>query len=217
MPLPKRIQSTRAPLAGTAGGGPAAGGSSPTSLGLHMQKQAQTEWCWAAVSVSVSLFFDSASGWTQCKLVEAEKNQPTCCQDGSSDPCNKPHSLDDPLRRTGNLLNFTSGAFGFEDTAKEIVNRQAPLGCRVRWDSLTGHFVVIDGISDQGGIQSVDVQDPDPLYASATHLYNDFANHYRGIGTWSHSYTTQGASAAGGMGPFKHAIARRPSRHSVTN
>jgi hypothetical protein len=54
---------------------------------FSMPTQLQTQRCWAACSVSVSLFYDSASGWTQCSVVNAELGQTTCCQNGSTSQC----------------------------------------------------------------------------------------------------------------------------------
>src|SRR5579863_7669733 len=53
-------------------------------LGLPEQHQQQTEWCWSATSTSISHFYNAASTWTQCSLVNNAFNQTTCCQNGSS-------------------------------------------------------------------------------------------------------------------------------------
>ena len=213
MALPKFIQSSRrsltpsgavgTPLAAAAAGG----GAPPQSLGFAIEKQEQTLWCWAAVSVSVARFFDKKTTWKQC-LVAAKETGGTCCANGSSTVCNKAYFLELALQRTDTFRDIAPRAFDFDEVVTEIAGR-TPLGCRVRWDALTAHFVVIDGIAEVDGKQQVDIKDP--LYGSATYLYDEFANRYRGIGTWTHSYQTQAPSTAAG-GPSPSAVTAPASR-----
>jgi hypothetical protein len=79
------------------------------NLNLNMQSQLQSEWCWSAVAVSVSHFYNSASSWIQCDVVNQEFGQTTCCQNGATRQRNQPWYLDATLRRTGNLDHVSSG------------------------------------------------------------------------------------------------------------
>jgi Papain-like cysteine protease AvrRpt2 len=218
MTLPLFIQETRTALRRSpariqeAVARAAAAGGTHDTLHFGIEKQLQTLWCWAAVSTSVIRFFDPATTWTQCRVAEAEMRAP-CCVDGGTANCNRVHFLERALTRTGTLLDFTDRAFDFGEVRAEISSRRAPLGCRIGWRGGSGHFVVIDGLSETAGKEEVDVKDPDPLYASSTHLYDEFANRYRGSGTWTHSYQTERATALGGTAA---AAPRTPGRRVRT-
>jgi hypothetical protein len=67
------------------------------NLNFAMQTQLQSEWCWAATSSSVSHFYDLASTFTQCSIVNNQQNQMTCCADGSTPQCNTPWYLNQAL------------------------------------------------------------------------------------------------------------------------
>src|SRR5437762_816700 len=72
-------------------------------LSFQMQPQDQTFWCWSALTVSVSRFFNAASAWTQCTLVNDQFGQTTCCVDGRTPACNQGWYPELSLPRTGNL------------------------------------------------------------------------------------------------------------------
>ncbi len=194
--FPPTPPPTRSPAAagGAAGGtGGAAGGAAAPALGwttitgFVMQSQEQQNWCWAAVACSTAELFGQLT-WTQCKLVEAELDEDTCCQDGSTDECDKPWYLDDALRRTGNLEAFTSGATAFASVRDEV-DAGLPLGVRIRWEDGGGHFVALDGYLD-GDDPQVQVRDPwDGLHQFD---YEEFRDRYDGNGEWTHSYRTKG-------------------------
>lgn len=38
---------------------------------FSMQHQQQSNWCWAATATSVALFYQPASGWTQCQVASS--------------------------------------------------------------------------------------------------------------------------------------------------
>src|SRR5690348_16501276 len=101
MPLPDFFQNTRQAIALSHAALAMGGAPAPQpgkSLVFAMQHQKQSEWCWAAVSVSVSKFYNPASGFTQCKVVNAELRQTTCCQNGSTAKCDLPYFLDKALQ-----------------------------------------------------------------------------------------------------------------------
>jgi len=157
-------------------------------LAFTMQAQLQTQWCWAANSVSVSLFYDSASGWTQCAVVNAELGQSTCCQNGSTSQCNQPWYLDLALTRTGNLASWSGGTATIAQVRAEI-RRGRPLGARIGWSGGGGHFVMIAGYRSCDPDQYIDVRDP--IYGSSDIPLATFTSSYQGTGSWTHTYYTE--------------------------
>jgi hypothetical protein len=156
-------------------------------LSLTMQAQLQSQWCWAACSVSVSLFYDTASGWTQCSLVNAELGQSTCCQNGSTSQCNQPWYLDRALTRTGNLTSWSGGTATIAQIRSEIRGGR-PLGARIGWSGGGGHFVMIAGYRSCDPDSYIDVRDP--IYGSSDIALATFTSSYQGTGSWTHTYYT---------------------------
>src|SRR6266513_228265 len=76
-------------------------------LTFAMQAQTQSNWCWAATSTSVSLYYWSRSGWTQCRVANAELGLAGCCMDPVPGQCNVPWFLDRALTRTNNFVSIT--------------------------------------------------------------------------------------------------------------
>ena len=173
------VASTRVSLS-------APGGATSSNLGFSMQTQLQSNWCWAAVSVSTSKYYLSTSKWTQCKVVNAELTQTSCCKDGSTAACDKPWYLDRALGRTGNLNVVTSGTIAFSVIQTEV-NAKRPVATRIGWSGGGGHFVVIDGYNST--TQSISVRDP--FYGSSTYTLTAFTTKYRQTGSWTHTYKTQ--------------------------
>lgn len=224
MALPKFISDTRQPMISVGDGKLAAAKKKPkpkpappppVKLPFTIEKQTQTQWCWAAVSVSIARFYQASTAWTQCSLVNAERGLSDCCgASGAGEPCNEPYYLDLSLERTGNLRDYLDRAFDGSEVRAELRGK-APLGCRIAWDAVNGHFVVLDGFADVDGVLHVDVEDPDPLYASSTYTFDSFVGSYRETGFWSHSYPTKRVSAGGGTSPLKLRKRSRPA--SVSN
>lgn len=161
------------------------------NLNLNMQQQIQSEWCWSAVAVSVSHFYNSASAWVQCDVVNQELGQTSCCQNGASSQCNQPWYLDAALRRTANLNYVSSGSLPFSQVASEV-GRQNPLGARIGWAGGGGHFVAISSYDDSDPAnQFVYVSDPDPGTGSSWVSYNTLVNGYQGSGSWTDCYFTR--------------------------
>jgi hypothetical protein len=198
MPLPAILTLHARPMGGLAPSsapllpspGPAGGALPDQSNGLAftMQAQAQSNWCWAAVAVSVSLFHNAASSWVQCRLVEAELGQTTCCRNGSSGVCNVPWYLDRALTRTANFVRIGAGIISFRDIIA-LVNGGEPLGVRIGWSGGGGHFVAVVGYAVAAGVEYVDVEDP--FFGSSTQTFVDFQTRYQSTGAWTHSYWTQ--------------------------
>ena len=165
---------------------------SSNTITFTMYHQQQTEWCWAAVSVSVSHFYNAASNFTQCGLVNVELNQQECCHNGSTPGCNQPYYLDRALQRTGNLRAAQATRVSFQNLTEEIENH-TPLGCRIGWVGGGGHFVMLHGYSTKQNGPSVEtwVEVADPWYGPSDLLFDKFATSYQGNGTWTHSYFTK--------------------------
>ncbi len=107
-----------------------------------MQNQEQNQWCWAAVAVSVNWYYDSHSNWTQCIMANFEFDQTTCCKDGSTTACNRPHYLSTAMYDTGNLADGSpiSGAASYDSITNEINNCQ-PVGMAFSWEKTVDHSV----------------------------------------------------------------------------
>lgn len=157
-------------------------------LEFTMQFQQQTQWCWAALSVSVSRYYTPWSGWTQCEMVNQEKGQSTCCQDGSASECNQPHVLDAPLDRAGVLNVMHLGTVAY-DAIRDEIDAGRPVAWRIGWSGGGGHFAVIEGYQ-RFGAQWVAVDDP--WYGSSdAALFTLTSGGYQGSGTWTHTYFTR--------------------------
>jgi hypothetical protein len=156
-------------------------------LTFAMQAQLQSQWCWAANSTSVSHYYDSASPWTQCSVVNAELNQATCCVDGSTSQCNQPWYLDLALTRTGNLASFAGGTATLAQIQTEILKGR-PVGARIGWSGGGGHFVMIAGYRCDA-VGYFDIRDP--IYGSSDVAVATFTTSYQGSGSWTHTYYTE--------------------------
>lgn len=159
------------------------------ALAFTMQHQTQTNWCWAAVSTSVNKFYHPSSTWTQCKVVNAELGQSTCCNNGGTSACNQPWYLNNALQRVGDLKSWQAGSVAYSTVVAEV-NGSRPLGVRIGWSGGGGHFVVLYAYQTVGGTQQW-VTVGDPWYGDSTLLYNTFRTAYQGSGSWTHTYFTQ--------------------------
>ena len=155
-----------------------------------MQQQQQTQWCWAATATSVALFYNAASTWTQCTVVNAELGRTDCCTNPASGDCNKPWTLSTTLTRVGHLASFTTGSTSFADVRTEIDNGR-PLGARISWSGGGAHFSVIACYTWNSllGLESVQIEDS--FYGTSVWDYDVFCTAYQGSGSWANSYRTQ--------------------------
>ena len=177
-PLPRSLRLKA--LAAGAGGAP----TCTNPISFTMQPQQQTEWCWAAVSTSINLYFNPASGQTQCAVANVAMNQSTCCQDGSSAQCNQPWFLDQALQIVGNLNAWSPGKAALA-TVKAEINGCRPFCLRIAWNGGGGHFVTVYGYSWWG------INIADPWYGTSAVPYATFPSTYQGGGTWTDNYTTK--------------------------
>jgi hypothetical protein len=156
-------------------------------LSFTMEAQLQSQWCWAANATSVSHYYDSASPWTQCTVVNAELGQTTCCVDGSTPQCNQPWYLDLALTRTGNLASWTAGTATMAQVQSEILDGR-PVGARIGWSGGGGHFVMIAGYRC-AAVGYFDIRDP--IWGSTDVAVATFTTSYQGSGSWTHTYYTE--------------------------
>ena len=157
-----------------------------------MQPQPQSQWCWAATSTSTSLFYNPASTWTQCTVVNAELGQSTCCTDGSTSACNQSWNLDKALDRTQNLRSWNGGVA----TPTQVDNELAagnPVGVRIGWSGGGGHFMVLSAY--QSALNRVEVRDP--IYGTTVYDYETFRDAYQGSGSWTYTYYLKSAPGDG--------------------
>lgn len=155
-------------------------------LAFTIEPQEQSNWCWTACAASVSRFYDSASAWLQCQIVDAELGQSTCCSDGGLPTCNQPWYFDRALERTGNYGGMQGGAAAQAVVQAEIAAKRV-VGARVGWQGGGGHFVVIAGCSS-GLDEQLEVHDP--IYGRTEISRLDFERSYQGTGSWTDTYQT---------------------------
>ncbi|MEV0648000.1 papain-like cysteine protease family protein [Phytomonospora sp. NPDC050363] len=157
-------------------------------LAFAEQHQQQTQWCWAATTVSINAYYDPATAWTQCKLVNEEYELDNCCgAAGSGTACNRPWYPDLALRRTGNLNQYLNRALSLVEVGAEM-NKSAPFGVGTYWAGGGGHAVVVRGRFVSNGVEYVSVADPWDGDSDVT--YDNFLNRYKDSGTWRTTYTT---------------------------
>jgi hypothetical protein len=193
MPAPKIFQTRQLvlPQVSARAIAPPAGGSvSSRQLGFTMEQQQQTNWCWAAVSTSVSHYYQATSSWHQCSLANHELGQTSCCQDGSSSACDQPHYLERGLSAVRHDGGNSSGPLSFSQVRSEI-DAGRPVGCFIRWGSqAVGHFVVIEGYRQQGGIIRLNIEDS--YYGASDYDFDDFRDRYQNAGgSWQWTYFTR--------------------------
>jgi hypothetical protein len=160
---------------------------SSKELPFDMEPQTQSNWCWAATATSVSHFYWLQSTWTQCRVTNDELGRSDCCNSTVPSLCNVPWYLDKALTRTGNFVSVM-GQATFQQVRDEI-DAGRPVGARIGWSGGGGHFMVIYGYSLVSGVEYFDIDDP--IYGKSHLAVSDFASHYQGSGTWTHTYFTK--------------------------
>lgn len=163
------------------------------NITFEVQHQQQTNWCWSATTVSVECFYNPASAWTQCLLVQRAFNRGDCCTAGVS-PCNFGWYPDQALQILNHLNVFSAGSIS-PDAIDGEMGQKRPVSVRVGWAGGGGHNLALRGrytLWDQN-TQSYPnwVSASDPWYGDSEVLYNTFLNSYQGSGTWTHTYTTK--------------------------
>jgi len=153
-----------------------------------MQHQVNSNWCWAATSTSISLYYDPASGWTQCKVACFALPRPDCCAAPTPSACNVSFYLNQALTVTGNFVNMVNNPLPIAQIETEI-NAYRVIGVRIGWFGGGGHFIAIYGFDDSTGSDYVYADDP--IYGKSYQLLSNFTNNYQSAGQWTHSYFTK--------------------------
>ena len=158
-------------------------------LPLLMQQQAQTNWCWAAVAASVGDYLKAqnpSGSLTQCEIVNAALSQPSCCDDGSTDECNRDYYLETALELIGHLNTAPYLGTASFDSIRTLTSPpyNLPIGVRVS-NGANGHFLLIVGFNDENGNQWVRIADP--CYGPGTYDINEFTSGYQGA-VWTETY-----------------------------
>lgn len=159
------------------------------SLVFTLQTQLQTNWCWVANAASISLFYNPASGFTQCKVACETLGRADCCNSKVPSGCNIPYLLDEALSITDNLKQFIQKPIPLTEIITEI-DHQWIVGVRIGWRSGGGHFVSIYGYNNLGANSFVYVADP--IYGRSYMALIDFTENYLNDGNWTHTYLTKG-------------------------
>ena len=157
-----------------------------TIFGLFftMQAQEQAMWCWAATATSLSHFYDPASPWKQCDVVNRILSSTTCCQNGNSTGCNQPTFLKPVLDLTANFAGSAGGAAS-EETLLSELKAGRPVAVRMYSPSRGGHFIVVCGC----GAGTVMVKDP---WDGPTCVpYDAFRDQYMGTHSWHTTFFTK--------------------------
>lgn len=158
-------------------------------LNFTMQAQLQDNWCWAANAASISLFYDTASTWTQCGVACITLNRADCCLPTNPNPCNEAWYLEQALTTTGNFsAPLIYNPLAQNDIIKQI-DQGLVIGVRIGWSGGGGHFVSIYGYDNTPSGFFVHVGDP--IYGNSTINLNIFITNYQGSGSWTHSYLTK--------------------------
>jgi Papain-like cysteine protease AvrRpt2 len=160
-------------------------GWSAVVLNFTIQQQEEDNWCWAACGASTGLFFQSASGWTQCAVANGELGRADCCATPVPNPCNVYGYLDQALAVVGHF-DHMDGTQEPEAVVFTEICAGRPLGVRIAWSGGGAHFVMCIG-DDNAGTVTV----ADPFYGTSTIPFGTLQSGYQGSGTWTHSYFTQ--------------------------
>jgi hypothetical protein len=158
-------------------------------LELKEQPQQESNWCWSATTVSITIYYDPASPWTQCTLVNKAFNQTTCCQNGSSNNCNQPWYGDQALSITGHLNSATGGSLSLSAVMQQMRDSR-PISIAIYWNGGGGHNPAIDGFDATDPTAPV-IEIEDPIFGHSTQDFNSFPTTYQGGAKWGNSFLTK--------------------------
>lgn len=158
-------------------------------LGLNEQHQLQSEWCWSATTCSITAYYNPGSTWTQCTLVNTDRNQTTCCINGSSNACNQPGYPDQALTTTGHLSSTAMNKPALQTLVNQLDSGH-PVSINIQWNGGGGHNPATDGYDNRDtAAPTIDIQDP--IYGPSTQDFNSFPGSYQGGASWYESYFTK--------------------------
>lgn len=154
----------------------------------NAQLQSQNMWCWSACSVNIARFYNPNTAHTQCAQANAQFNQNTCCDNGSSASCNQGAWPTNALTRMGHLREELMRAMTPVEVAAELAKSQ-PVGVDTHWRFGGGHIVVIRGRWESNGTEWLRIHDPWDGFVDVA--FNTFRDNYTAAGgVWSRSYRT---------------------------
>ncbi|MFE7332707.1 papain-like cysteine protease family protein [Streptomyces sp. NPDC057565] len=170
---------------------------SSDEIQFTMQHQEQDFWCWTATASSVADYYDTTNAHPQCFLVEWAFQNPTCCESGETDECNRTFAVDLALIKVGHYSTSQAGALGFRDIVAEVTRRR-PVVVRILWPAGNKHAVAVTGyieIPPPDGFhfpfQYLTVRDS--VYGTSYVHYDWFCSDYQGLGgTWAYTFFTKG-------------------------
>lgn len=145
-----------------------AGGKSESLIDVQLIAQEQGQWCWAATgAMTMGFAGGDTSTFTQCAQADKAFSQTSCCDDGATSNCNKPHkpryeqwgfSATKVYEESGVALSWTE--------LKGLIDAKKPVAFLWRWRIGGGHYMVAVGYYEDATtmppIRMVLINDPWP-------------------------------------------------------
>jgi len=161
-------------------------------LNFDMDSQMEGFWCWAAVAKGVSDFYNRGSEFTQCSIAQQVLNVPNCCP--QVEACNQTEDLKTALMVTGNFVQ-KKRKISWAKLENELINGRV-VAARIQFRSGAGHFIVLYGTSENGGVRYVSVNDPAVGVGYLLPTLGELRTNYRQDtngepGKWTNTYLTQ--------------------------
>ena len=152
--------------------------------------QEQSNWCWCAVTLAVHRHYQpSDTTTTQCRVADRVLQRDDACRAPSDPQVNVTYYLERALGAFGHLRGE---ALPHPLTTPQVaheLHHDAPVGARIGWPGGGGHFVVIDGLLDDGERTRVALDDP--IFGPSEMDLRSCLAAYHGSGRWTHSYRTR--------------------------
>ncbi len=140
------------------------------TLDIPTQPQMASNWCWDASQKMILDFLGTAVPHSECVGANNEFSRTDCCNADSSgntpSACNNGGWPQIPTSGTG-IYDYTdtqtsNAALPYSTIQSRIYCAKQPIGFSWHWPSGGGHYMVITGYMTVGGIQYVNVNDPEP-------------------------------------------------------
>ena len=150
--------------------------------------QQQSNWCWCAVALGVHQHYQASDTTTQCQAADRILQRDDACDTPANPQVNVPYYLERALAAFGHLRGEALPQPLTPPQIAQELGRDAPIGTRIGWPGGGGHFVVIDGLLDDGERTRVAIDDP--LFGPTEMDLRSCLAAYHGSGRWTHSYLT---------------------------
>jgi len=162
-------------------------------LDVTTQPQQQMAWCWAAVGTFCALYFDSKSGWTQCKIVNdcLTLTETDCCGKAAASPkCDKTFYLENSKEQGSFVLTkiangYQDSCISYSDLIKNI-DADLPIAFRIELSPYFAHFIVVSGYDNTGGKEFVKINDS--FFGDSEIPYSEFVSKYQHVGKVTHTF-----------------------------